>query len=280
MPVQNRPPCRLRPTAGSGPRLWRGAGDLVRARPRQRGRAPAAGPQPPFGRQTQPFLVYTVPPTLHGCAGGDGPPAASAFGVRILSVHSVRLRCCRLGFLAGGQALRGLSARCPPGRSRFAKARGRRAGRHADEGRQRRCPARRQPGGTLRPGRSASFRLVKRGPPFLPRRASRPIPGRDRRARDPRGAGPLGPSAPGRRFSLAAKSEGTAPVEEVRGNGGAHPCDAPGRAFLRFAPKGKPHECELKLFWTAMMKDDEQPRWWLRRMACTSRLSPSLCETV
>ena len=152
------------------------------------------------------------PSALHGfapqaAAVASNPPASSAFGVRILSVRGVRLRCGRLGFLAGGPASRGLSARCPPGLSRFAKARGRRAGRHADEGRQRRCPARRQPEGTLRPGRSASFRLVERAPPFLPRRASRPIPGRDRRARDPRGAGPLGPSAPGRRFSLATKSE-------------------------------------------------------------------------
>ena len=64
-------------------------------------------------------------------------------------------------------------------------------GGHADERRQRRCPAGRQPFGTPRPGRSASLRLLERAPPCRRRRASRPIPGRWRRARDPRGARPL-----------------------------------------------------------------------------------------
>jgi hypothetical protein len=54
MPVQNRPPCRFRTKAGAGPRLWRGAGGLARARPRERGRAPASVPQLPFGCQPQP----------------------------------------------------------------------------------------------------------------------------------------------------------------------------------------------------------------------------------
>ena len=61
MLVQNRAPCRLRTTAGSGPRLWRGAGGLRRARPRNRGRAPSAVPPPPFGRQPQPHLARIVP---------------------------------------------------------------------------------------------------------------------------------------------------------------------------------------------------------------------------
>ena len=63
-------------------------------------------------------------------------------------------------------------------------------GGHADERRQRRCPAGRQPKGTPRPGRSALLRLLERAPPCRRRRASRPIPGRWRRARDPRGARP------------------------------------------------------------------------------------------
>ncbi len=71
MPVQNRPPCRLRTTAGSRPRPWRGAVVLVRARPRERGRAPSTGPPPPFGRQTQPCLVFAVPPP------STGAPAAT-----------------------------------------------------------------------------------------------------------------------------------------------------------------------------------------------------------
>ena len=61
MAVRNRTPCRLRTTAGSGPRLQRGAGGLVRARPRQRGRAPAAAPQPPFRRQPQPRPIRPSP---------------------------------------------------------------------------------------------------------------------------------------------------------------------------------------------------------------------------
>ena len=61
MPVQNRAPCRLRTTAGYRPRLWRGAEGLVRARPRERGRAPAAVPQPPFGRQPQPRPIRPPP---------------------------------------------------------------------------------------------------------------------------------------------------------------------------------------------------------------------------
>ena len=65
-------------------------------------------------------------------------------------------------------------------------------GGHADERRQRRCPAGRQPKGTPRPGRSALLRLLERAPPCRRRRASRPIPGRWRRARDPRGARPPG----------------------------------------------------------------------------------------
>jgi len=62
MPVQNKLPCRLRTTAGAGPRLGRGAGDLRRARPRQRGRAPSAVPQPPLWRQTQPQSDANRPP--------------------------------------------------------------------------------------------------------------------------------------------------------------------------------------------------------------------------
>jgi hypothetical protein len=123
MPVQNRRPCRLRTTAGSRPRLWRGAGGLRRARPRQRGRAPSAVPQPPFGHQPQPHPVRTVPPP------STGAPAA-----------------------------------------------------------------------TVRPG----------------------------------------PEGPLRRA-------------------------APGRAFLRFAPEDKPHQCELKLFWTAMAAASRRLMfctWW------------------
>jgi len=87
MPVQNKLLCRLQLTAGSWPRLGRGDGGLRRARPRQRGRAPSAGPQPPFGRQPQPRSGVDRSPTLHGCAGGDGPIAASAFGGSLLDVH-------------------------------------------------------------------------------------------------------------------------------------------------------------------------------------------------
>ena len=57
-----------------------------------------------------------------------------------------------------------LSARCSLGRSRFEKARGRRAGGHVAEGRQQRCPAQGQPGGTPRPGRTAASRLVADAP--------------------------------------------------------------------------------------------------------------------
>ena len=82
MPVQNGPPCRLRTRAGSGPRLGRGAGGLRRARPRQCGRAPSAVPPPPFGRQPQPDLVWTVPPPSTGAPAATDlllrQPSASA----------------------------------------------------------------------------------------------------------------------------------------------------------------------------------------------------------
>ena len=82
MLVQNRAPCRLRTTAGSGPRLWRGSGGLRRARPRKRGRAPASGPEPTFGRQAQPWLLCTVPPP------STGAPAATDLLLRQLSASA------------------------------------------------------------------------------------------------------------------------------------------------------------------------------------------------
>ena len=86
MPVQNGPPCRLRTRAGSGPRLGRGAGGLRRARPRQCGRAPSAVPPPPFGRQPQPDLVWTVPPPSTGAPAATDlllrQPSASASSAR------------------------------------------------------------------------------------------------------------------------------------------------------------------------------------------------------
>ena len=78
-----------------------------------------------------------------------------------------------------------LSARCPPGRSRFAKARGRRARRPVAEGRQRRCPAL---VATRRDAAAWAVRLVaarRKGVyPSLLAAPRGPIPGRWRRARD------------------------------------------------------------------------------------------------
>jgi hypothetical protein len=169
MPVQNKLPCRLRPTAGSWPRLRRGAGafdgrvhaSVAALRPQSLSR--------PSGASPSLVLVWNVPPP------STGAPAAT---VRPGPEGPLR--------------------RAAPGRSRFAKARGRRAGQHANEGRQRRCPARRQPGGTPRLGRPASFRLVERGlPPQGQGRAAPLAHARGAPQRD----------APERRFPPGAKSE-------------------------------------------------------------------------
>ena len=97
-------------------------------------------------------------------------------------------------------------------------------GGHADERRQRRCPAGRQPKGTPRPGRSALLRLLERAPPCRRRRASRPIPGRWRRARDPRGARPLARPKP--RACLRNRPAAVGFAQPSVGREGANPFPA------------------------------------------------------
>jgi len=133
MPVQVRPPCRLQLTAGSWPRLGRGAGafdgrvhaSVAALRPQSLSR--------PSGASPSLVLVWTVPPPSTRAPAATVLLLRQPSAARSSTYIPVRLRRGRLGFLA------------------------------------------------------------------------------------------LGPSAPGRRFSLAAKSEKMAPVEGVRGNGEVSP---------------------------------------------------------
>jgi hypothetical protein len=76
MPVQNGPPGRLR--------------------------APAAVPQPPFGRQARPSLGQTVPPPSMGAPAASDLLRRQPSAARSSAYIPVRLRRGRLGFLALG----------------------------------------------------------------------------------------------------------------------------------------------------------------------------------
>ncbi len=106
-PLQNRPPYRLRTTAGSGPRLWRGAGGLRRARPRQRGRAPSAAPPPPFGRQPQPRPIRPFPPPSTGAPAATVRPGPEVLLRRAAPVQAFFRRLLAFGaawFRASGRS--------------------------------------------------------------------------------------------------------------------------------------------------------------------------------
>ena len=174
MPVQNRLPCRLQPTAGSGPRLGRGAGGLVRVRPRERGRAPASGPPPPFGRQPQPCSMVAVPPP------STSAPAATDLLLRQLSPSA---SSAYREYASGAAASPSSPGVRPPGGSRRVARRAGADSRRPEEGVQGGTPTRadkedarpggnpeghRALGGPLRPGSSKgvhpSFLAAPRGP--------------------------------------------------------------------------------------------------------------------
>jgi hypothetical protein len=75
---------------------------LVRARPRERGRAPAAVAQPPFGRRAWPSLGQTVPPPSMGAPAASDLLRRQPSAARSSAYIPVRLRRGRLGFLALG----------------------------------------------------------------------------------------------------------------------------------------------------------------------------------
>ena len=200
MRVQNRAACLLRTSAGPWPRPWRGTEGLVRARPCPPPRAPSPAPPPPFGLQARPRAGMPVPPSL---ALRRRRRTDCGVSLRRPAPRRTSQYAC---VAAASASLLGVR---PSGGSRRVARRARAGSRRRDE----RVPEARQgaptkkmpgPASTRRdgaawaPGRVAARR---RCPPHVPPRRSLPcIPGRSRRARDPRGAGPLQPTGAGTRL--------------------------------------------------------------------------------
>ena len=223
MPVQNRALCRLRTTAGSGPRLWRGAWGLRRARPRERGRAPSAVPRPPFGRQARPRPIRPSPPP------STGAPAATD---RLLRQLSASASSAYIEYACGAAASAFSLGVRPPGGSRRVARRAGADSRRPEEGVQ---------GGT--PRRADKEDARSGGNPEGRRALGGPL-----RSGSSKGVHPSFLAAP------RGPSQGASVAPEIPGGRTRGPIGA-GTGLPPLRSGRQTHQWEPKLFWTAIGED-------------------------